>query len=88
MSSKHPRPKLPQDITDTVSAQALAEARVRWGLDAAPTAASLRIRQEAVGSDAAKRKGARIAKAAGTPLDVVRALLAIPIPAEWEREVR
>lgn len=79
---------MPQDITDTVSAQALAEARVRWGLDAAPTAASLRIRQEAVGSDAAKRKGARIAKAAGTPLDVVRALLAIPIPAEWEREVR
>ena len=38
MSSKFPRPKAkpPQDTTDTVTADDLAAARVRWGLDAVP----------------------------------------------------
>jgi hypothetical protein len=95
---KSPRPKPPADVTDTTTIDPLAlqQARVRWGLDAAPTFATTIKEVEAEElSDAAKhrkrvseKKGKQIAAKAGTPIDVTRALLNIPMPAEWDRDLR
>lgn len=84
MSSKFPRPEGPRDTMDRATPEQIAAARVRWGLDVAPP---VRMRPADDVPDAVKRRASRIVNAAGTPQDVVRALIDLPIPAEWEREV-
>jgi len=61
----------------------LAMHREKWGLDAAPT--------HKARSSAKKAKADRITKikqSFGTPLDVVRGLMARQPPKEWERDLR
>lgn len=72
-------------MTDTATPEQIAAARVRWGLDAAPIATKATPIPSV--PDAAKRRGKRIATKAGTPQDVVRALIELPIPKEWEQAV-
>lgn len=80
------------DTTDAIDAAAKQATLDRWGFEAAPTyhqqMKDAHATPEPVVSDAAKRRGARLASKAGTPLDVTRALMAVPVPAEWERELR
>ena len=61
----------------------LSRARRLFGLDAVPTAAR---RREALRAKRSKTKA--ILDAVGTPGDVARALMAKPVPPEWERELR
>ena len=62
---------------------ALSEHRKRWGVDAVPTGA--RRIEKAV---AKKEKLKTIMDTIGTPADVVRGLMAKPLPPEWERDLR
>lgn len=68
------------DSTDTVTPDALATARAKWGLDAAPVAAR-------PSAKSASRDHLR-AVVKAHPLDHVRACLAHVPPPSWERDVR
>ncbi len=86
MSSKFPRPR--DTATSSTSAHTqttLADARVRWGLDAAPIATAPVPKTQ---PKATPHIVKALAKSIGTPLDFARALMAKRPPAEWEADLR
>lgn len=86
-------PAISGDVTDAkATPEELAAARARWGLDAAPTAASREARErklvQATKQRANAKKAAETVKLYGTPLDYVRSLLNRPMQKEWKEGIR
>lgn len=87
-------PAIAGDTTDVVKAtpEELAAARARWGLDAAPTAATrAKLETEALAQAAAEVRHAKRAEKVrlyGTPLDYARSLINRPMPKEWKEGIR
>lgn len=87
-------PAIQGDTTDVVKAtpEELKAARERWGLDAAPTAASREMQEAKAIAEAATavrhQKRAEKVKLYGTPLDYARSLINRPMPKEWKEGIR
>lgn len=91
-TTTHPVTADPSTDDRKATPEELAAARVRWGLDAAPTAAKREqerkkaLERELTTVRNAKREAAL--RSYGTPADFARALLDEPMPNEWQESLR